>query len=347
MIGANAVAAQWLGRSPSDLAGLSLAEVLTRGSLLYWETSILPLLATQGHAWDVALDLRGARGDIPTLVNISADGPNALCVLFRFDERRRYERAMAQAEAQARRQDEQIRALQDVDRLHRDFINTAAHELATPMTPLRLQLHLLERALAAGSQEKAARALASIETSVARLSKFIRDLQTAAQIQSGPLPVVPGEADLAALVVRVVDQWRLTLPAHMEVSMDMGAGPVQVTADPTALERALRQVLDNAAKFGEGRPVDVRLVADPPRIEVRDQGIGVDPARIAELGQPFAQAHDRTVFTGLGAGLGLHIARALMEAQGGTLDISSRGIGMGTTVILTLSATPDAPAEAR
>ncbi len=335
---ANTVARAWLGRG-ADLIGAPLASVLTKGSLIYWETSILPLLSTRGHAWDVALDLRGPDGDVPTLVNVAHDGQEVLCVLLRFDERRRYERAMAAAEATALRQEEQIRALREVAQLRQDFINSAAHELATPLTPIRLQLHLLRGTLGPDAPARALAALDTIEASTAKLTKFIRDLQTAADIQAGRVTATPQELDLVAEVRRIVDAW--AAPRDVEVRLDAppAVPAVPALADPDALERVLAEVLGNAAKFAQGKPITVTVAG--PLIRIEDEGIGIDPTQIGRLGQPFAQLHDPRAFTGLGAGLGLHIAQALMAAQGGALAITSDGAGRGTQVTLRLSTTAE------
>ncbi len=294
----------------------------------------MPLLATVGHAWDVALDLATGGEPIPTLVNVASVGDETVCILLRFDERRRYERAMAQAEARAQQLAQENQALREINRMRQDFINTAAHELATPLTPLKLQLHILRAGLGAQAA-KQAKALDTIETSIGKLTTFINDLRASAQAQSGQLHAAREPRNLATAVEDIADAWHAQRPQQaVTVTSD---AQVKASVDSKLLEQALYRILDNARKFGQGKPIDVSVRANPPRIIVQDHGIGIEPQRIAELGKPFTQAHDRSQITSLGAGLGLHIARAMLEAQGASLRLESQGLGTGTTVTMTFA----------
>ncbi len=332
--------AQWCGRPLDQFIGQPLGDVLAPGSMVYWMVTVEPLLEQQGHAWDLALELRTATERAAVLVNARRMEGRTECLLFPFSGRRRFERKMLEAEIRALSQAGEIRRLAALEQFRRDFINAAAHELATPMTPLQIQFHLLKKALAGNEDPKVQRAAQSVERNIDKLARFASSLVASADVDAGHIGLDIQPIALAATVRDGVDGWRSQAP-HRRI--EVTGAEVTVEADQKTVTDCLVHLLENAVKFSaEDSVVRVIVEAGPPaRVIIEDEGRGIDPARIPELGRPFVQVHDRSEFTQLGAGLGLHIVAGLMAAQGGRLVVESDGIGQGTRAILEFQSIAD------
>ncbi len=340
---ANAVLSTWTGRAAQDLEGQDLGTLVARGSMVYWETTVEPLLVQQGFAWDVLLELKTDRDTrAAVLVNARREGGLTECLFFPFSDRRRYENQKLAAQVHARQHRAELARLAELNRFRRDFVNSAAHELATPMTPLQIQFHLLKNSLQGNVDPKTRRALDAMQTNLEKLAKFTSSLMASASIDAGRIGMSFEAVDLAVMVPKMVERWRARVAPHREINVEVE--PAVIDADLKALRSCVRNLLDNAAKFSQPEtPIEVRVVAGPPaQITVEDHGRGIDPARLPELGRPFVQVHDPKEVTVLGAGLGLHIVTGLMKAQGGMLRVESEGHGKGTIATLQFPVAADA-----
>lgn len=336
---ANSALVTWRGLRRDQIIGRDFGELLARGSVVYWETTVEPLLEQQGHAWDLAIELQTPGGDpLAVLVNARRTPDGTDCVMFPFTERRRYERKLLAAQVHARRQQAEIARLAELEAFRRDFINAAAHELATPMTPVQIQFHLLKQSLAGNADPKTQRALTAMQSNLDKLAKFTAALLASANVQAGQIGMRFTTIELDRALPKIVAAWREHHATKRDIQVD--AAPVVLQADREALAGCIGHLLENAVKFSPPRGVvRVEVMPGPPvQIAVVDQGRGIDPARIPELGRPFAQVHDRAEFTALGAGLGLHIVSGLMQAHGGRLIVRSDGVGTGTRAILEFPA---------
>lgn len=335
----NHALASWRGLPENELLEHDLDKLLTRGSWIYWETTIEPLLEQQGHAWDLALQLENAQGPpVEVLVNARRDKTGTRCILFPFSGRLLWERRLLAAQDQARRKQAQIERLEKIGTFRRDFINAAAHELATPMTPLRLQTHLLQQALKDHEQPELQKPLEKIRANLDRLSRITDSMLQSADVTAGRLDLQIQPVRLSHVLPRIVDTWQKKHAPSRPIELEVQ--DAVIPADPDALTTCLENLMDNAVKFSPpDTPIKVQTLAGPPvQIIVEDQGRGIEPDRLQELGHPFVQAHDRSQVTTPGVGLGLHIVRGLMDAQGGRFDIESEGPKQGTRAILEFPA---------
>ncbi|WP_436521244.1 GAF domain-containing sensor histidine kinase [Actinoplanes sp. HUAS TT8] len=210
-----------------------------------------------------------------------------------------------------------------------EVVSAISHEIRTPLTSIRGNLELLSEmgAIATGFEGR----VDAITRNADRLCRTVENLLRAVNQQMHE-PV--GERhliDLGSIVPGVVaaigsDRVHVTRPD----------GPVWATADPRLIEVALGHLLSNALCFGEGKPVEVTLVAHPqPAIVVRDHGPGLDPSELAMLGAPFMRGDEARVAQAPGLGLGLAISRRIVEAQGGVLRLDSApGAGLTARILL-------------
>jgi two-component system phosphate regulon sensor histidine kinase PhoR len=247
---------------------------------------------------------------------------------------REIEHAMRQQRLHLR-QGRLIRELRELDERKDDFVATVTHELRTPLTSILGYAEMLsEDEEVTGAQR---RGLAAILRNATRLHQTVADLlllDPAAQHSDAVTPV-----DLAAVASAVTAELAPAAQAK-GVSLTIDAAPAWVNGDAVQLERAIRNLLDNALKFTPaGGTITCRVTGGEANagIEVTDTGIGVPPADQPGLFTPFhrgANAMDQAV---QGSGLGLAIVRNIVTEHGGAVAVRS-AVGSGSTFTVTLPA---------
>ena len=247
-------------------------------------------------------------------------------------------------EAKARVQE--FERLKEVNRFKTQFINTAAHELRTPLLPLRTQLDLMMTDKDNPPLPAQRQAMEVMQRNLERLGGLVEDLLTVARSQAGRLQLEAKPVDLAH-VVQEAEQTFATLAAARGVRLVVEpSGSVSVLADGKRIAQVVANLLSNAFKFTPAGG-EVRVILRPDRggafVAVSDTGAGITPADRARLFQPFVQVHDAAQVTQPGSGLGLYICRQLVELHGGTIGCESAGRGKGSTFWFTLPGIPFRP----
>jgi signal transduction histidine kinase len=259
------------------------------------------------------------------------------------------EREVREAESRRRRLAEQRRLEADKERLldelrtavqtRDDFLSIASHELKTPLTGLKLQVQSLERLSLreSGASVPAAAFEAKVRTmshQLARLTKLIHSLLDVTRITSGDMTLSRESLALDELVAEVVEATEESLePSRSEVAID--SEPIVGCWDRLRVETIVTNVVSNAMKFGNGRPlkITVRRAGSLARLTIEDQGIGIPPEVQARIFEKFERAVPREHYGGFG--LGLWIARQLVAAHGGAIRVEST-VGVGSTFTIEL-----------
>ncbi|AEI62958.1 ATP-binding protein [Corallococcus macrosporus] len=221
-------------------------------------------------------------------------------------------------------------------RLRDEFLSVASHELKTPLTSLKLQHGLIDRALGAAGGDKVRPRLATAMRQVQRLSALVDSLLDVSRISLGRLTLEPAEVDLGQAVRDAVERLEeVFIQAGCSVRVDV-PGPLPGQWDSLRLDQVLVNLLTNAAKYGAGRPVLVEAAFDGEesvRVSVRDEGIGISAEDLPRLFRRFERAVSERHYGGLG--LGLYISRQIVDAMGGRIEVESRpGLGSMFTVCL-------------
>ncbi|HVR69520.1 MAG TPA: ATP-binding protein, partial [Vicinamibacteria bacterium] len=253
----------------------------------------------------------------------------------------------------ARRERTARRAAAQEARGREEFLAVASHELRTPLGAILIWTQLLRAAAGEGRADE--RALDMIERSVRSLAQLIDDLLDVSRIVTGKLRVERRATDLAAVVAAAVESARLGAAARgVELNVRLAPGLPPVDGDPARLQQVAANLISNAVKFTprEGA-VEVALsrVGDHARLVVADTGVGIAPEFLPHVFERFTQADSTTTRRHKGLGLGLSIARHLVERHGGTIQAASPGVDRGTTFTVTVPLDlrsprpPEAPAE--
>ena len=239
-------------------------------------------------------------------------------------------------------------ALREADRRKTEFLGILSHELRNPLAPIRNSIYLLEHA-SAGS-EQSARARDVIHRQTEHLTRLVDDLLDVTRISRGKIALQRTHLDLREIVRKTTDDlYSVFQQAGVALRVDAGFSPVWVDADPTRMSQVLGNLLQNSVKFtGAGGEVALSLAIDGTRAEVsvRDSGIGMEPADIAHMFEPFAQAEQTLARTKGGLGLGLALVKGLVELHGGTVEARSEGLGRGSEFLVRLPRA-EAGAEGR
>lgn len=236
--------------------------------------------------------------------------------------------------------------LREIDRLKSDFIALVSHELRTPLTLLEGYAHLLDdtvRAAASGGSTAELRTLVDgLNVGVDRISHLISDIVDASRIASGELELGIRPIRLAELVAYIVDDIADVLGQRgLRLRVEGFDGLPVIEGDAGHLYTAFSNIVGNAIKYtpdGGAITVSARRIGDAVDISVADTGIGIPPG---EEGRVFDQFYvlepidhhttSKSAFRGGGIGLGLTIARGIVEAHNGRIWVAS-GLGDGASV---------------
>jgi signal transduction histidine kinase len=211
-----------------------------------------------------------------------------------------------------------------------EFLSIASHELRTPVTALQLQLQLLQRA-AQRSLDELPRLLGgkvdALERQTRRISLLVNELLDVSRMRLGKLELRYEDLDLAEVAREVAAHVREEiLRAGSRLRLELS--PAHGRWDRVRLEQVVTNLLVNAAKFGEGKPITLAVDETPThaRVRVTDRGIGIAAEHQARVFERFERAVPSHHFGGLG--LGLYIVRQIVEAHGGEIRVdSSPGAG--------------------
>jgi signal transduction histidine kinase len=232
------------------------------------------------------------------------------------------------------------REAQEAISLRDEFLTVASHELNTPLTSLRLQAQRLERlsrkpCAEADFREAVRKAVGGVDQQIDRLQRLVGSLLDVSELETGRFSLQREEMDLAELVGEVLD--RLFEPlqrAGCPVELRQ-VGRVVGRWDRLRVEQVLISLLGNAMKFGAGKPIEVQVLAQQgqARLVVKDHGMGIPAEEQSRIFERLTRAVSERHYGGLG--LGLFIARQIVEAHGGGIRVESEP-GAGATFIVEL-----------
>ena len=293
------------------------ARALLKGETI--ENEVYEIVQANGRriaCWFGAAPLRNTSGEIVGAV-----------VVFRnvTDERRTAE-ALRHANA----------TLAEADRRKDEFIAVLSHELRNPLAPIRYALPLL------GEErfgERGRRAIAVIERQVAHVVRMVDDLLDVSRITTGKIELRRDFFTLGSIVSTAVEAASPAISAaRHSLEIDVPEDPIWLYVDPARISQAITNLLNNSAKYTpQGGRIRLEAAADEASVTIRviDNGIGLDGEALRTVFDMFRQANDRNGSQG-GLGIGLTLARQLVEMHGGSVEAQSEGAGRGAEFAIRL-----------
>jgi signal transduction histidine kinase/ActR/RegA family two-component response regulator len=327
---------QAFDRAASSPGGPGVAAVATLGQVFNQalndlETHMAP--ATVGVATARA-SMRRAQAVLNGVAAASIVLALILCVMILIVLNRSYSEQSSARDTAAKGQSKTTADLNEAKvaiQLKDRFLATISHELRNPLAPILTWTQLLRGGTL--GKKKADRGLEVIERNVLSLSELINDLVDVSRVAAGKFRLDVGPIDLASVIRAAVESQRPASDARqirLQLVLDERAG--LISGDAERLQQVMANLLSNAIKFtpkGGSVQVVLRRVESHIEVSVADSGIGIDPAFLPHVFEPFKQAVDGPMRRHAGLGLGLSIVRHIVELHGGEITASSDGAGRG------------------
>jgi PAS domain S-box-containing protein len=226
---------------------------------------------------------------------------------------------------------------QESNRLKDEFLATFSHELRTPLNAIIGYARMVRDGVLTGAKQS--RALDTIERNAAALAAIVNDVLDVSRIMSGKISLNVERLDVAALLRDAVDAI-VPSAAAKNIAVDVSAdGTAYVSADRARIQQVLWNVLSNAVKFtppGGRVSVSLSTNASEAQMTVTDTGVGIAPEFLPYIFERFSQGETGPTRERGGLGLGLSIASHLVQLHGGSIEASSPGAGLGTTMRIML-----------
>ncbi len=230
-----------------------------------------------------------------------------------------------------------ITALQELDRKKDEFLSVASHELRTPLTTIKGYTQLLAQTVNDLLPEERATYINAVLGEIERMMGLISELLDVSRIETNRLQIHPQSIRWSDFIRARVSAFQVQHPTR-SISMSVDAGDAVVVADPDRMRQVVDNLLSNALKYSaEGTDIDleVQVVEGAMLTSVSDHGIGIPRDEIPQLFERFHRARNVSSRYYGGLGLGLYIARAIIEAHGGSIGVQSVE-GQGSTFTMSL-----------
>jgi two-component system, OmpR family, phosphate regulon sensor histidine kinase PhoR len=231
-----------------------------------------------------------------------------------------------------------ITALKELDRLKDEFLSIAAHELRTPMTAMKGYAQLLQRwAREMPDAQRWVRPLQTIDQQVNRMTDLVERLLDVSRIQLGRMEVILQPVDLVRIIEEAAMEAQISTDNH-QIEVMASLPELQGSWDATRLQQVISNLLSNAIRYspGGGR-IEVQVTRDQTKavVSVKDEGPGISPEAIPHLFERNYRADEATRTHRGGMGLGLYVAKGIIDAHGGQIWVESE-IGRGSTFYFAL-----------
>lgn len=333
----NPIGAQTLGYQVDELVGTPFPDLLPPED----REAILNQLALcrqdPGHV--MLGDFRKIRKDGSLLwVRESACGywfEGRMVVLVLCEDINERKRLEQQLQAQCER-------LQEVDRLKTNFVNSVTHELRTPLTSIMGYAEFLEDGVGGELTPQQLEFVRQLQEGSKRLDRLLNDLLDFARLEAGTFRITKQIGDLGQKVREIAASLKpQAQEAKLSLEVTLPEQPLLVPMDAPRIEQVLYNLIGNAIKFSPpGGRILIRACQQEDHVlcEIEDFGIGIPANEIPRLFQRFTQLQGG-LSKGVGAGLGLSISKAIVEAHGGQIGVRSQ-LGEGSTFWFTLPLAP-------
>lgn len=335
------------------LGGVMLISLLVAALVSLWLQGTVtgPILAVTDVAHKIVderdFNLRARRttnDEIGTLV----DAFNAM--LGEVSER---QQALEDSNRKLQKESEERRnaeiSLRLADKHKDEFLATLAHELRNPLAPMLNALTLLRSPAATAATSDQAKQI--IDRQLSHMIRLVDDLLDVSRISRGKLTVRREPIELAGVIQNALDTVHPLLDSEQQVlTVRMPERPIYMQADPVRLSQVFANLLNNASRYTQpGGRISLAAVVkgNTVRVQVTDNGKGITAESLPGIFAMFAQDQDAGVRVQAGLGVGLTLAKRLVELHGGTIEAESRGSGEGSTFTVQLPVKAALTAEHR
>ncbi|MFN3571241.1 MAG: PAS domain S-box protein, partial [Polaromonas sp.] len=214
-----------------------------------------------------------------------------------------------------------------------EFLAMLAHELRNPLAPIRNAVTILQLEPSPSPMVRSSRDM--IDRQLSHMTRLVDDLLDVGRLTTGKIRFKAEQVAYAQVVARSVEAVRPLMDARRHrLTVDMPDSGLRVQGDATRLAQVLQNLLTNAAKYTpEGGQIELKVWQEGSQLHtsVRDNGVGLSPQALTHIFELFSQGDAQTAARESGLGIGLTLARSLVEMHGGALSAASSGPGQGST----------------
>jgi PAS domain S-box-containing protein len=228
--------------------------------------------------------------------------------------------------------------LKEADQRKDEFLAMLAHELRSPLAPLRNLLEIMN--LGGGTSEVIEQMRPTLERQLKQMVRLVDDLLDVSRITRGKLELRKERVELAPVVQQGVEACRpLVESSRHELTVSLPPEPVLLSADGARISQVVSNLLNNACKYtpsGGRIALSVERCGSDVVISVKDNGVGIPPDKLASVFDMFTQVSDSSEMSQGGLGIGLTLVKQLVEMHGGFIEASSAGPGQGSEFVVRL-----------
>ncbi len=236
--------------------------------------------------------------------------------------------------------------LADLNQMKSELLSIVSHQLRGPVTAIRGYVSMIQEGTFGRIPQTVEEPIQRIADSSRALATGINDYLNVARIEQGRMTYDFKVVDLKGVVESAIAQVRPSAEkAGLLLAFETdGAASYEARLDAGKIGEAVSNLLDNAIKYTPKGSITVRLTKDATKgsllLSIRDTGVGIEPETLPKLFQKFTRAKDANQINASGTGLGLYVARELIEAHGGRIWVESKGKGQGATFFVELPVSP-------
>lgn len=278
--------------------------------------------------------------DLKTLEVVASQSAIAIKNAQLYDETKRFSQTLqAEVDRQTKELKKANEELQRLDRAKSDFISIASHQLRTPLTAIKGFTSMILEGSYGALSDVLRDKLEKIFDSAERLIKLVNDLLDLSHMEGGKMEFNFAKVDFDAMVKSVVEELEPNaVKKNLKFSWKTPDKEFWVKADEQKLRQVVMNLIDNAIKYTQAGSVEVLLERQGDNIvmAVKDTGIGLRPGEAEHLFQKFVRGSEASHYHTEGAGVGLYVARQLIEAHNGEVWVESKGEGQGATFFIKL-----------
>ncbi|HSX19191.1 MAG TPA: ATP-binding protein [Candidatus Saccharimonadales bacterium] len=232
-----------------------------------------------------------------------------------------------------------------LEKLRQDFMAVMVHELRSPLTSIKSTVELLDGDLPKVSQDELKKYLETIEATSQTMLELVNDLLDVAKMEAGKFDVICEAGDLEGLVLERIEAYKpMAAEKHLSVVVDIAKDIPEAWFDKVRMKQVLNNLLSNAVKYTDNGEVKIKVSCEKVNgtpidilISIADTGVGIAQDEMDKLFSRFGQLQMGMKKTGnKSSGLGLFIAKGIVEASGGKIWVDSPGIGLGSTFYVTI-----------
>src|SRR3989344_1250306 len=231
--------------------------------------------------------------------------------------------------------------LKELDQLKSEFLSLATHQIRAPLTAIKGYSSMLLEGDFGVLPQKATDSVQTIMKSCQNLIKIVEDFLNISRIEQGRMVYEKNIFDIKETIQEVIREIKPNInKAKLSLDLNIPAEKINVNGDRNKIKQVISNIVDNAIKYTPSGQIDISVFLDGKKVKiaVKDSGTGIDPSEINKLFAKFSRTKEANKTSVTGTGLGLYVAKKIIEAHRGDIKIYSEGVGKGSTFTIELPA---------